>query len=662
MANHILKRWSILSLLILLLNLTQVGILIASSVGTLSILAVEVSSYPIINLYVAVEDPEGNPLTDLSASDFSLFEEGIEVKNLTIESVMMPLLLGVIIDSASSFEHKEGGARRVDHAKRAATDLIAPESGRLGINDRVSIFAFENGTPRQLVDFTQDHNLAIDQGVAKVETTGNQKTALFDITQRAIDAMERIPGTMRRVLLIFSDGRDYVSATRFDQLVQQAQESNITIFTIGLGTNLGLDQEQSVHLRKLADGTGGRYMWYQPGRPGEEEELTAFLDHLVSHRNVYVIRYETNQYKGNPSIKVVVRKGGKVAEAYASFSPPPLPPLLEIENLKEGDIIQGIFTVRPAIFRNQREIVRLEYRVNDELVYTALSAPFTFEWDTTKWAVDPNSPTVVSLAVTAFDVGGYSAEKRIFVGVVLPPPTSFPEKTLSVSTSPLFILPLISLLVSLGLLIFFIIVVQRGGWSAVRGWAEEAARRTRIWAKETRRRITGQSLAEEAPLGMLIVESEIMQGKSFPISEISVFLGREELQADIVFDWDDFISRKHAKISYQSGQFYIWDLGSSNGTWVNEQRVPRSRSGGTDLSEAMVLKDGDIIRLGPNLRLRFRTSLGASLSPIEEPPTHKVLPTPDSEFPGPVPTPEPLAGPEAETVKLPKKPKPRGGN
>jgi hypothetical protein len=48
------------------------------------------------------------------------------------------------------------------------------------------------------------------------------------------------------------------------------------------------------------------------------------------------------------------------------------------------------------------------------------------------------------------------------------------------------------------------------------------------------------------------------------------------------------ISRQHARITQESDIFHIYDLGSSNGTFVNGQRV----------TDSAVIKDGDRIRFG----------------------------------------------------------------
>src|SRR5262245_18258443 len=57
------------------------------------------------------------------------------------------------------------------------------------------------------------------------------------------------------------------------------------------------------------------------------------------------------------------------------------------------------------------------------------------------------------------------------------------------------------------------------------------------------------------------------------------------------------ISQKHCAVESQHGQLALVDLGSRNGTFVNQMRIDR----------ATFLRDGDEIRLGTT-RLRFSTA------------------------------------------------------
>src|SRR5205085_10027328 len=70
------------------------------------------------------------------------------------------------------------------------------------------------------------------------------------------------------------------------------------------------------------------------------------------------------------------------------------------------------------------------------------------------------------------------------------------------------------------------------------------------------------------------------------------------------------VSRRHAEISYANGQYILHDLGSTNGTYVNDTRMePGSTS---------ILKPGDQVRLGKIARFVFQLrSVG-----VEPAPTH----------------------------------------
>jgi len=48
------------------------------------------------------------------------------------------------------------------------------------------------------------------------------------------------------------------------------------------------------------------------------------------------------------------------------------------------------------------------------------------------------------------------------------------------------------------------------------------------------------------------------------------------------------ISRQHAKIKFERDDFYLYDLGSANHSFVNEKQV----------TDPVVIKDNDIVRLG----------------------------------------------------------------
>jgi predicted component of type VI protein secretion system len=91
----------------------------------------------------------------------------------------------------------------------------------------------------------------------------------------------------------------------------------------------------------------------------------------------------------------------------------------------------------------------------------------------------------------------------------------------------------------------------------------------------------------------LVIKAGPEEGKVIPLAMDPVTIGREQGVELTISDPE--ISRKHAKITYQGGQYVIQDLGSTNGTFVNNQR----------LTGPYVLRPGELIYLGEHVALQF---------------------------------------------------------
>lgn len=96
------------------------------------------------------------------------------------------------------------------------------------------------------------------------------------------------------------------------------------------------------------------------------------------------------------------------------------------------------------------------------------------------------------------------------------------------------------------------------------------------------------------------VQEGARAGHKHPLGEEPVMIGRgAEAQLRLDPQKDLSVSSRHALLVPSSGGWMIRDLESTNGTWVNEERVGRDRT----------LSDGDRIRLGPDGPiLLFRTT------------------------------------------------------
>ncbi len=90
-----------------------------------------------------------------------------------------------------------------------------------------------------------------------------------------------------------------------------------------------------------------------------------------------------------------------------------------------------------------------------------------------------------------------------------------------------------------------------------------------------------------------VMRSGPTPGVTFPLEGDQLVIGRDSSNSVAINDAE--ISRKHSRLSFQGGKYVLEDLGSTNGTFVNGQR----------LAGPVVLKPGDVVSLGEQIVLMY---------------------------------------------------------
>ena len=130
----------------------------------------------------------------------------------------------------------------------------------------------------------------------------------------------------------------------------------------------------------------------------------------------------------------------------------------------------------------------------------------------------------------------------------------------------------------------------------------------------------------------LVIRTGPNIGKVFPLEATEISIGRELGNTIVINDAE--VSRNHAKLTWQGAGYLIEDTGSTNGTFVNKQRI----------SAPHAVKAGDLVSLSENISLMFEatgdpnaTMISSSAQAVKT----AIAAAPPIPQPGPIPTPSP---------------------
>ena len=94
----------------------------------------------------------------------------------------------------------------------------------------------------------------------------------------------------------------------------------------------------------------------------------------------------------------------------------------------------------------------------------------------------------------------------------------------------------------------------------------------------------------------LIMRSGPTPGAAFALEGDQMTIGRDSTNEIVINDAE--VSRRHARLTFQGGKYVLEDLGSTNGTFVNGQRLAGPR----------VLKPGEVVSFGEQIVLVFEAA------------------------------------------------------
>ena len=211
----------------------------------------------LVSLIVTLTDQRHQFVGGLAATDFAIFEDGVQQELSFFAAGRVPLDFAILLDTSSSM------AAILPTAQAAAIGFI--DTAVAG--DRVSVMEINDGAS---IVHPLDGDLALAASLVR-RTTARGSTALYNGLYLAMTEMVRsrrhTRDARRQAIVVLSDGQDTTSIVQLDDVMALAKESGIVIYTITLvspfdarqlmsAKSKALSQAQFI-MRSFAQDTGG---------------------------------------------------------------------------------------------------------------------------------------------------------------------------------------------------------------------------------------------------------------------------------------------------------------------------------------------------------------------------------------------------------------------
>jgi VWFA-related protein len=262
----------------------------------------------------SVMDRNGRAISGMHASDFTVFENGVERKVTNVSPANEPFNLILLLDVSGSVEE------RMDFIRKAARDFLKTASPQ----DRISIISFRDDI-QIISDFTTDRAM-LSRKLDEIDAGGG--TALYDALGYVLaEPIKRLRGE-RTAVVVMSDGDDNKSFLPFPAILEALAESGALIYPLYVPSGLipessvpkpeiTIDPLRTRYLtlttradeegRKLAAASGGVY--YPIKRI--EDLQRAYDDVVLQLRTAYTITYASNSVSSTaPRIRLRTNKEG----------------------------------------------------------------------------------------------------------------------------------------------------------------------------------------------------------------------------------------------------------------------------------------------------------------------------------------------------------------
>lgn len=403
-------------------------------------------------------------------------------------------------------------------------------AGRLRPQDRMGLMTF--GTEVVTVAEPTGDVLSLQEAIAELRGEGQQSnTVLYRALEQALAQLEQDQSLpLRRQVLVISDGKneDPGASATSDSVDRASRRVGVPINAVAFGR---IPHQFAESLAGLARGTGGSFVKAELDRLSPQDALSRIWADLMENRSFVT-------YFRRPRTQTALTEMVGI-EWLRSDSAPPLSQSLAAR-VPKTDTSEPVIEASP-----QHETAR--------------------EVEVTPEETEPDYSVPIGVGLAVLLLAGLAFAFRDSLTRSPPPRSELGQPKAEPSYQP---------------------GVRRG--TSVAQAEPTSTPSTPRFGRHTRVDSYLPNPGPGRPAAMLAIVSGTAEGRLFAFEQPEVRIGADS-SSDLRIEDDEYVSAQHALVRYDSGSLYLSDLGSRNGTFLNDQRL-----GDT----AAVLALGDMIRVG----------------------------------------------------------------
>lgn len=229
----------------------------------------------LVVLHATVRNAKGQFVSDLSAGDFEIFENGVRQPIRLFRHEDVPITVGLVIDHSGSMRSK---LPDVIAAARVFVRASNPNDQMFVVNFNEDVSMGLLG-PKQFTGRADD----LEYAIGRVQAAG--ETALYDAVAEALVRLQT-GDHEKKTLIVISDGADNASTRSLADVLEMAAKSSALIYTVGIFDASGEDANPNV-LRRLARATGGEAFF-----PSDQTGAVSICESIARDiRNQYTLGY-----------------------------------------------------------------------------------------------------------------------------------------------------------------------------------------------------------------------------------------------------------------------------------------------------------------------------------------------------------------------------------